>query len=247
MPSQTLSDEVASKLLATILSDGLEVGHRLPSEREMGEQFGVSRTVIREAVRGLAVKGVIDVGVGRGPQVAAVGPSAVTEALGLFLHGNRQDYDNVHEVRLLLEVQVAALAASRATESDIAQITAVHVRMEEQIADVEAATLADLEFHRAIARATRNDVYQVLLDSIGGYLIAIRKENLQGGYGVHALAQHAQILSCITEHDAEGARAAMATHLEAVARNLRERQLEEASKLAMESGETTSSYLRPTE
>jgi GntR family transcriptional regulator, transcriptional repressor for pyruvate dehydrogenase complex len=241
-----LSDEVASKLLDTIISNGLEAGHPLPSERELGEQYGVSRTVIREAVRGLAAKGVVDVRMGRGPQVAAVGPSAAAEALGLFLHGRRLDYDNVHEVRLLLEAHVAALAASRATPADVGQIRAAHARMVEKIDDVEAASREDLEFHRAIARATHNDIYLVLLDSIGGHLLAVRKENLAAGYARRALAQHEEILACIERRDAEGARAAMAAHLEEVARNLHERQLEEASKLATESGATTSALLRPT-
>jgi GntR family transcriptional regulator, transcriptional repressor for pyruvate dehydrogenase complex len=241
-----LSDEVASKLLDTIISNGLEAGHPLPSERELGEQYGVSRTVVREAVRGLAAKGVIEVRMGRGPQVAAVGPSAATEALGLFLHGRRLDYDNVHEVRVLLEAHVAALAASRATPVDVEQIRAAHERMKSEIDDVEAATRDDLEFHRAIVRAAHNDIYLVLLDSIGGHLLAVRRENLESGYGERALAQHEEILTCIERRDAEAARAAMAVHLEAVARNLHERQLEKASKLATESGATTSALLRST-
>lgn len=238
-----LSDEIAGKLLDTILSQELEAGHRLPSERELGEQFGVSRTVVREAVRGLAAKGVIDVKNGRGPQVAAVGASTVSEALGLFLHGRRLDYLDVHEVRLLLEVHVAALAASVATEANLAQIAEAHARMQADLGDVEAATQRDLEFHRAIARATHNDIFLVLLDSIGAHLAAVRRENLAGGYGERAFEEHARILTCIESRDAEGARSAMASHLDAVARNLRDRQLEKVSNLARESGETAGAEL----
>jgi GntR family transcriptional repressor for pyruvate dehydrogenase complex len=209
-------------MLDLILSNKLQVGDRLPSERELGEQFGVSRTVIREAVRGLATKGVIDVRTGSGLRVAAVESGAVSEMLGLYLRGRQINYDHVHDVRLLLEVHVAGLAATRATKDDIDQIAAVHAQMAREISDIDAATKLDLEFHRAIARATHNDLYLVLMDSIGDFLLDVRRSNLASGYGNKALAQHDDIVSRITDHDREGAQEAMATHLEAVAVNLRD-------------------------
>jgi GntR family transcriptional repressor for pyruvate dehydrogenase complex len=209
-------------MLDLILSNKLQVGDRLPSERELGEQFGVSRTVIREAVRGLATKGVIDVRTGSGLRVAAVESEAVSEMLGLYLRGRQINYDHVHDVRLLLEVHVAGLAATRATKDDIDQIAAVHTQMAREISDVDAATKLDLEFHRSIARATHNDLYLVLMDSIGDFLLDVRRSNLASGYGDKALAQHDDIVARITDHDREGAEEAMATHLEAVAVNLRD-------------------------
>src|SRR5205814_1558428 len=111
-----LSDKVAHLLLETIHAHGLQPGERLPSERELGEQFGVSRTVIREAVRALAAKGVIDVRTGSGLRVAAVDRSTVSESMSLFLRGSKTlDYPKVHEVRAMLEVEVAGLAAVRAS------------------------------------------------------------------------------------------------------------------------------------
>src|ERR671925_600852 len=80
-----LSDKVAEMMLNTILSRRLTVGDRLPSERELGEQFGVSRTVVREAVRALVAKGVIEVRSGSGLRVAAVNASTVQESMSLFL------------------------------------------------------------------------------------------------------------------------------------------------------------------
>ena len=84
-----LSDKVAEMMLDTILSRRLAVGDRLPSERELGEQFGVSRTVVREAVRALVAKGVIEVRSGSGLRVAAVDAAAVSESMSLFMHGGR--------------------------------------------------------------------------------------------------------------------------------------------------------------
>src|SRR4051794_5481646 len=171
-----LADKVADLLLETIVARGLAPGERLPSERELGEQFGVSRTVVREAVRALAAKGVIDVRTGSGLRVAAVDGSNVSESMSLFLRGSSTlDYPKVHEVRAVLEVEVAGLAAVRATDDDVAQMRENCERMETDD-DVEAAALHDVEFHRAIARGTHNELYLLLLDSIGDALLEVRRE-----------------------------------------------------------------------
>jgi len=212
-----LSDKVADVMLETILSGRLEVGDRLPSERELGEQFGVSRTVVREAVRALVAKGVIEVRSGSGLRVAAVDATAVTESMSLFLRGRTLDFEKVHEVRALLEVHIAGLAAERATTADLARLREVHERMEREAGDVESAARDDLEFHRTIASATQNDLYLLLLDSIGSTLIDIRRETLGSGSAPTTLAQHDQVLDRIAARDPAGARAAMASHLEGVA------------------------------
>jgi len=212
-----LSDKVADLLLETILTRRLQPGDRLPSERELGEQFGVSRTVIREAVRALAAKGVIDVRTGSGLRVAAVDAAAVSESMSLYLRGGSLDYGRVHEVRKLLEVEIAGLAAERASEEDIASINAIRRQMEEAMdGDVEAAARLDVEFHRAIARSTDNALYLLLLDSIGEALLEIRRGNLQSGAGAKTLSSHRQIFEAIANHDREGARSAMAAHLDHV-------------------------------
>src|SRR5438128_5519835 len=119
-----LSDKVAEMMLETIFSRRLQVGDRLPSERELGEQFGVSRTVIREAVRALVAKGVIEVRSGSGLRVAAVDASAVRESMSLFLRGATLNYEKVHEVRRLLETHIAGLAAERATAPHLRHMAA---------------------------------------------------------------------------------------------------------------------------
>lgn len=211
-----LSDKVASLMLDTILSRRLRPGDRLPSERELGGQFGVSRTVIREAVRALVAKGVIEVRSGSGLRVAAVEASAVRESMSLFLHGATLDYEKVHEVRKMLEVHIAGLAAERATDDDLGKLTAACEAMEDVIDDVEEASLRDLEFHRVIARATHNELYLVLMDSIGESLIEVRRENLGGGSAADTIDLHRRILDGIVAHDADRARTAMSEHLDNV-------------------------------
>jgi GntR family transcriptional repressor for pyruvate dehydrogenase complex len=225
-----LSDKVADMMLTTILSNRLHVGDRLPSERELGEQFGVSRTVVREAVRALVAKGIIEARSGSGLRVAAVDASAVSESMSLYLRGGEFDFEKVHEVRALLETHIAGLAAESATEEDVARIRDVHDRMvtEAEARDIDAAARDDLEFHRLIALATHNELYLLLLDSIGRALFDIRRENLGSGSAPMTLEQHADVLDRIAAHDPEAARAAMKAHLDGVASFWREHLAEKS-------------------
>jgi GntR family transcriptional repressor for pyruvate dehydrogenase complex len=212
-----LSDKVAGMMLDTILSRRLAVGDRLPSERELGEQFGVSRTVVREAVRALVAKGVIEVRSGSGLRVAAVDAAAVSESMSLFMRGGGIEFEKVHEVRTVLEVHIAGLAAERASPEDVGRLREVHERMQREAGDVAAAARDDLEFHRMIALATHNDLFLLLMDSIGSSLIDIRRENLGSGAAPETLSQHERVLERIAAHDVEGARSAMSAHLDGVA------------------------------
>ncbi len=212
-----LSDKVAELMLETILSNRLQVGDRLPSERELGEQFGVSRTVIREAVRALVAKGVIAVRSGSGLRVAAVDAAQVSESMSLYVRGSDVDFEQVHEVRALLEVQIAGLAAERCTDEEISRLLEVNERMKAAAQDIETSARIDLEFHRLIALATHNQLYLVLMDSIGASLIDIRRANLGSGSAPETLAQHQAILDAIAGRQADAARVAMADHLEGVA------------------------------
>lgn len=218
-----LSDKVAEMMLDTILSNRLNVGDRLPSERELGEQFGVSRTVVREAVRALVAKGVIEVRSGSGLRVAAVDADSVRESMSLFLRGGAIDFDKVNEVRALLEVHIAGLAAERRTEEDLDGLHEIHDKMKREAEDVLAAALDDLEFHRRIAQATRNELFLVLMDSIGTALIDIRRANLGSGSTPMTLSQHETVLDAIEAGDAAAARDAMASHLDGVASWWRQR------------------------
>jgi GntR family transcriptional repressor for pyruvate dehydrogenase complex len=217
-----LSDKVADLLLQTIIAEGLEPGARLPSERDLGTQFGVSRTVVREAVRALAAKGIIDVRTGSGLRVAAVHASAVSESIGLYLRGATIEYPRVHEVRKLLEIEIAGLAAERAGEEQVAAMRAICERMESEVVagDVEAASRLDLEFHRELARSTDNALYLLLLDSIGEALLVVRRDNLRKeGAADDALSSHRQILDAVEAHDRRLARKAMRGHLDNVERH----------------------------
>jgi GntR family transcriptional repressor for pyruvate dehydrogenase complex len=183
-----LSDRVTDLMLETIMSERLRIGDRLPSERELGEQFGVSRAVVREAVRALVAKGVIEARPGSGLRVAAVGAAAVSESIGLYLRGGSLEYGKMHEVRRLIDVEIAGLAAERATDDDLAQMSGICERMKRAVGrNIEEALRLDLEFHLAIARSTDNELYLLLLNSIGEALLEIRRGYLQTGAGTKAI------------------------------------------------------------
>lgn len=214
-----LSDQVAERMLETILSDQLQPGDRLPSERELGDQFGVSRTVIREAVGALVAKGVLEVRLGSGLRVAQRSTSAVTESMSIFLRTGSIEYENVHEVRRVLEVHIAGLAAERSSSEDITVLERSCIAIERAIdrRQIDQAATLDLEFHRCVARATHNELYLVLMDSIGQSLLDLRRANLAiEGNAAKTRALHRQIFEAIAAKDPAAARQAMSAHLDNV-------------------------------
>ena len=210
-----LSDKVTAAILETIASNQLMPGDLLPPERELGRQFGVSRTVIREAVRALAAKGLLEVRSGSGVRIIAVDEGTVRESMRHFVHGSRLDYGKVNEVRHVLEAAAAGLAAERATEADVAAMDETIDALENECHDLEKSVLHDLAFHRAIATATHNELFLVLHDSMGEMLLEVRRRNLSKGRDERRLVvdMHRRIRDGIAAHDAAAAREAMLDHL----------------------------------
>lgn len=209
-----LADKVADSLKKAILSGQLEAGDRLPPERVLGDRFGVSRTVIREAIRSLTAKGLVDVRSGSGSVVARVGAASVTETMQLYLRSASIEYDAIDEVRTVLEVHAAGVAAERATEEDLHDMRDVLRDMAAAAGDHERCAAHEAEFHRCVARATRNPLYLVMLDSIGEPVMTVRQGTLRLEEGPPmTVSAHARILERIAAHDAAGAREAMRTHL----------------------------------
>jgi GntR family transcriptional repressor for pyruvate dehydrogenase complex len=218
-----LSDTVAEHMLEAIVAGSFREGDILPSERELSEQFGVSRTVIREAVRTLATRGVVEVHSGRGVRVISPHPDRVTEAVSLLLRADGVlDFGKVHEVRTMLETYFAGVAAERGTEDDHREIERLLEAWEDATGDVAASSRLDVDFHRAIAKAGHNELFLVLLDSIAGALLETRRATLALEHRhVKVYAEHRDIVAAIKVRDPEMARRAMAVHLSGVAETWR--------------------------
>ncbi|MFS8201685.1 FadR/GntR family transcriptional regulator [Streptomyces sp. CWNU-52B] len=211
------SDEVVAGLLRRILSGRLRPGDRLPAERDLAVEFNVSRTALREAISNLTGRGLIVSRGGSGLRITAVAPERAHEALFLYLRDNDLDYAAIHEVREVIEVHTAGVAATRADEEAIRALRAANEELTRSKGDVSRAIAADFEFHRLVSAIAGNDIFSLILSSLRGGLIAVREHNLAlRPAHDEACASHEAIAAAIAEGNAEDARRHMEHHLRAV-------------------------------
>ena len=212
--STSLVQLVTDQIESMIRERRLVEGDQLPNERELCRQFGVSRTVAR-----LSAKDLLEVRGGAGGGIVVRAPTAeyVSSSLSLLLslEHDPSQHAKVLEVRRLLEVEIAALAAGRRTDADLDKMAAILAAHEQVRDDRERFAQLDLDFHLAIAGATQNELFVILLDSLRGISLSIRRL----GYGTpgnpeRALRYHRAILEQIKAGNAKGARDAMLSHLE---------------------------------
>ena len=214
--TDTLSQHATGRLEQLIRDGHFKPGDVLPSERLLAEQFGVSRTVVREAVRSLVAKSLLEVRQGKGTVVRAPSEQSVVQSVTAFMQiGQPQlDYRKVHEVRRVLEVEIAGLAAERRTLDDLGLLE----RQVDEMVDLRGVQPAfsrnDLGFHSLLARATHNELFALLLDSVADVLFKVRElGNVVPGAPDNAIRHHRLILSAVQAGDAELARSAMRGHL----------------------------------
>ncbi len=173
--SHRLSDGVADALIAELRSGGYVVGQRLAPEREMALQFGVSRTVIREALKSLASRGVVSVRPGSGVFVARAEASAATESIRLLILGaSALGYEQVYEVRESLEGRIAELAAERASDADRDRLRAALRAFDAAVTGEEYAR-ADGAFHLVIADLAHNELFRIVLEAVGDVMLEVRR------------------------------------------------------------------------
>lgn len=154
-----LTDEAELQLEGLILEGSLRPGDRLPSERELGEKLGVSKTVVREAVRSLVTRGLVEVRPGLGTYVRQFDPGLIVRPMNLLLRAGDFKVEHIHEVRQVLEVNLAGLAAERAHESDLdAMQETIRKLQSPQISPTEFAE-TDVAFHRRLAAAADNPLF----------------------------------------------------------------------------------------
>lgn len=220
IPVQTTKvfEQIAGQIEQQILRGELHSGDRLPTERELAEQFHASRTAVREAMKILAQKGLLEMRPGRGTIVINGTSQALRNSLGLMLRVARHDSSgDLVEVREILEPEIAALAASRASEQDINDLRRAVTIMDAHLRDADAFITADNFFHQVLARATQNDLILTLMDPVMELLSEQRKQIffVEGG-PLRGQMHHKQLLEAVGCHDAEAARMAMRDHLHQV-------------------------------
>ena|SRR5579859_1250192 len=216
--SNKVYEQIAEQIEQRILKGELRSGDRLPTERELAEQFQASRTAVREAMKTLAQKGLVDMRPGRGTIVIDGTSQAMRHSLGLMMRvGQVSGSENLVEVREILEPEIAALAAIRATAVHIAALREAVTIMDASLDDADTYIAADNDFHRALAKATQNDLILTFVDSIV-YLLSEQRKHIFSVSGGSARGQiyHKLLLDTILRRDPEAARAAMRAHLHQV-------------------------------
>lgn len=209
-----LYEQLMEQILGYVEAEQLTAGDRLPAERDLAEQLGVSRATLAQALVALEVLGVIDVQHGTGA-VLVYRPSMATLVRKLREHQNR--LPDIVEARSTLEVKLAALAAERRTEEDLAAIDAALAEMAAEVEAGDRGVHGDELFHQAITAAAHSAVLAQMMGFISEMVVETRIESLgQPGRPEVSLAAHRRIVEAIRAGEPEAAAEAMERHIAVV-------------------------------
>jgi GntR family transcriptional regulator, transcriptional repressor for pyruvate dehydrogenase complex len=213
---EKLSKQVADQIQHMILSGEITPGDRLPAERDLCDTFQVSRTVIREAISILEAKGLLESQGGSGNYVRALEGGDVSNSLGMYITTQSKSVSmmNLLEVRRVLEVQIARLAAERITEDGIGHLEQILASMRRLVDDPAPFAQKDLEFHVTLARESQNPLFEIILEPLADELLQLIYvgSNLPGT-AQEACQYHRAILDRLEEKDVDGSARAMTDHL----------------------------------
>jgi GntR family transcriptional regulator, transcriptional repressor for pyruvate dehydrogenase complex len=211
-----ISDQIIDQIRDAILSGRLKPGDRLASEKELADQFSVSKATMREALRVLEVMGLIEIrkGISGGIFIAEVDMRTTIHSIINFLHFRPISIREITMLRYLIEPKVARLAAGRVTEKDIQNLKEIvrnhHSNMENEIS-------SEIGFHRYLARMTENTLLILIVDFVDNLLDSIKsKAKLGPDFYREVRKSHQEILNCLIDKDGAGASQAMTRDLLAV-------------------------------
>ncbi len=216
-----LYEQIVKQIEESVLNGTLKPGDQLPAERDLAQRLGVSRTAVREAVKTLREKGLVEAYSGRGTFITNGTSQAARQSFDLMVkigqQGQQEGLPHLVELRLALEPGIAAMAAERVTDEDLTAMREAVTVMDRAQENAEAYIEADLDFHLALAEAAANPLILSLIDSIVGLLREQRIKifNVEGG-PQRGQFHHKRILEAMERRDPEMARGAMRAHLEQV-------------------------------
>jgi DNA-binding FadR family transcriptional regulator len=222
----TLGTRVASKLRQKIRDDGLAPGTRLPSEQSMASHFGVSRSVVREAIALLKDEGILNTRKGSGAFICNF-EEALVDKQDVRTEQSVQSLLNLIEVRRGLEAEIAALAALRRTPGQLAEIEHALRRIEEAVAAGVSGVEEDVRFHLCIAEATGNPYWVKFVEMFAqptrsAVKVTRANEARRADFASQVLMEHEKIVSAIAAGDPEMARAAATEHMVRAAERVRQ-------------------------
>lgn len=217
--NKKLGAQISRQLVKAILSGQYKPGDQLPPERELAVMFETSRVAVRDALGALIAKGILSSRQGSGTTVNQVEQWSTLDPEILMLRNGDSTFDQLQEVRRIIEPELCALAAQRITPEEI---EALRPLSDLPLTDtIDQHVERDTNFHLMIARITKNTVLQVVLSSISDLLKEGRRRSFRvPGELVAAREWHKKIFSAIERHDVDGARRAMMEHMGQVQRSL---------------------------
>lgn len=211
-----LPDALSSMLERMLAQGQLPAGARLPSERELATQLGVSRVSVREAIHELLLKGLVERRPGRGTVVVNADGGGLGDSLLGVMAPESRDLRSILDFREAIEPPITARAALRATPADLRGLRAAVADMERAASRADYAAL-DRRFHHLVARATHNPLLSRVVEVTADWMASIRQDALQSPERQSAsLAGHHDILTAIARHDAAAAAAATVEHIRAI-------------------------------
>jgi len=217
LPALNRVDEVTRELTTRIRSGELQPQMRLPSEQTMAAEFGVSRTVIREAIARLKNEGLVSTRQGSGAFVREWEKSSLN--LDPAISKSLESVLFIAELRKGIEAEAAALAAERRTRKEMTAIEQAFARVSEKTRARSDGTRADMGFHRTIAAASHNPYYTAILDYLSQFLVqAVRvsrgNEALREDFARQVESEHLDIVEAIRRRDSSAARLAAQIHMD---------------------------------
>jgi GntR family transcriptional repressor for pyruvate dehydrogenase complex len=209
-----LTDTVAEGLAAAIRNGEFAPGEGLPTEQELRERFGVSRNVIREAINELRSRGLVVTRQGSGSVVSGELHKPVRHVMRDLVGNGDEAEGKLLELRRVLEVHVAELAAQRATVTEIAEMETLLNAFTAANGNMARCAELDIAFHRALARAAHNELFGIVVDPLNELLVPTRRRALERSGLALADKTHRAILQAIKAHDPARAASTMADHID---------------------------------
>lgn len=229
----SLTDKAISQIRELIRSGRLTPGSKLPSEQQLAAQFGISRNLTREAVKALVAVGVLEIRRGDGTYVTSLEPDVLLGGLSSAVELLRgETVLELTEVRRLFEPVATALAATRISPAELAQVEQHLAAMRAARDDVELLNKHDAAFHHAVIAATGNRTLESLLEGISSRTVRARvwRGTVDGNAASTTLAEHQAIYDALAAGDGPLAEAAALIHVGTTERWLRKHLAEEAEE-----------------
>lgn len=212
-----MSEMLVERLLGFVTAGRLVTGDKLPSERDLAERFGVSRPTVREAMRALSVLGVIEIRHGGGAFVTALNAADLLGPLNFFLALSDVSVEKLYQARCLIEGEICALAATRATASDKSDLATLINDQESARRDATRYLALDSEFHERLALIADNPFLARAQASLNVLGIEFRKLIASTKAApTRSITDHRAIHAALTAGNGEAARAAMVAHMNQV-------------------------------